>query len=174
MTGASGVGCDGIERGWCYYRNLVHTCYREARHLGKPGDKDAKLSVDDPDLQQAMARIAKWRVALGAASIFDKVAASRSTPAIRKPWEDITSLDLAQLKELFARSGWTRSYGGEKWAAIVALTIRLGNVLDAGDDPAVEGLCDEIAGAEHNSGRLVPRNAAEQRTRPTKWPQLCD
>jgi acyl-CoA synthetase (AMP-forming)/AMP-acid ligase II len=56
------------ERAWCFYRNLVHTCYREGRHLGKVGDRGARLEVDDPDLQRAMAQIAKWRRRLGGLS----------------------------------------------------------------------------------------------------------
>ena len=163
-----------IERCWCYYRNLVHTCYREARHLGAPADSHAKLEVDDPDLQRAMAGIRKWRDRLMDGSIFEKVASKTSTADIRKPWEEVTALTLAQLPDLFARDGWAPSYGGRRWAHIVELTLKLGDALDVGDDTSGSRLCDEIRTVEHNSGRLVPASVGEQQARPGKWPQPCD
>jgi hypothetical protein len=33
------------ERVWCYYRNLVHTVYREARHIGTPDDREVRCQV---------------------------------------------------------------------------------------------------------------------------------
>ena len=152
----------------------MHTCYREARHLGATGDSDAKLEVDDPDLQRAMGGIRKWRDRLMDGSIFEKVASKTSTAAIRKPWEEVTALTLVQIRDLFARDGWAPSYGGRSWAHIVDLTMKLGDALDVGDKTSGSRLCDEIRTVEHNSGRLVPMSVDEQQARPGKWPQLCD
>ncbi len=173
MTVPADIERARTDRAWCFYRNLVHTCYREARHLGKVGDKAAKLEVGNPDLQMAMAKIAKWRQQLEGRSIFDKVATKTSTTAIRQPWLDAVALDLRTLQKLFARPGWRDRCGGDRWASIVALTIRLGDALDSGNADAANRICDDIANVEHNTGRLVSRSVAEQQKLPTKWPQLC-
>lgn len=157
----------------CFYRNLVHTCYREARHLGAPGQSQARLVVRDPELQAAMAKIRNWRDRLEDGSLFEKVVERTAPERIRQPWEEATGLTLDQLQELFARPGWSRSYGGPRWAAIVELTRRLGAALDAGNADAAAKICDEVAEVKHNSGRLVPRTPREQALRPTKWPKLC-
>src|SRR5262249_759368 len=41
------------EQVWCYYRNLVHTVYREIRHIGESGDKEAKYQVPNHYLPAA-------------------------------------------------------------------------------------------------------------------------
>lgn len=49
------------QRAWCYFRNLVHTVYREARHVGPPEDTEAKLHVTGPVFALAARRCSKNR-----------------------------------------------------------------------------------------------------------------
>ncbi len=160
------------ERAWCYYRNLVQTVYRESRHLGGPGDAEAKLHVNEPSLAAVLANITKWRPVLKSTRLFEKIAHTTRTAAIRKPYEEVTGLRLEQLSDLFADPGWTRSYGGEKWERITQLTIDLGRAIDDGDAEQAEATCDRVSDIEHNTGPLVPRTRAQQNSE--KWPVLCD
>jgi hypothetical protein len=160
------------DRAWCYYRNLVHTVYREIRHIGASGDPEARLRVDEESLGREIANIRKWRSRLKTTALFDKIANKRSTASIRAPYEEVTGLQLDQLAALFGRPGWDRYYGGEKWKRIVELTLQLGTAIDADDGRGANALCEEISTIEHNSGRLVPRRSDEHNRE--KWPVLCD
>jgi hypothetical protein len=44
------MGMETLDRSnvaWCTFRNLLHAVYREARHVGPPGDPDAKLVLSE-------------------------------------------------------------------------------------------------------------------------------
>lgn len=159
-------------RAWCYYRNLVHTVYREARHIGASGDPEARLIVDDPDLRKNVANIRRWRYVLKGLTVFTRIEHASSTTKTRKPYEEMIGLSIEQLAELFGRPGWTRTYGGQKWRSIALETIALGQALDDGDGETAEAVCDRVRIIRHNSGPLVPETDADQIKE--KWPVLCD
>ena len=159
-------------RAWCYYRNLVQTVYREIRHVGGPDDEAARLVVDDDSFARSVGSIKSWRPKLKGTTIFDKVADKTSTVAVRKPYEEVTHFTLDQLCELFARSGWTSQYGGEKWRRITALAMELGDAIDADDNDRAIAICDQVYAIRHNSGPLVPHHREDHNRE--KWPVLCD
>jgi hypothetical protein len=151
---------------------LVHTVYREARHVGMPTDKEARLVVDDPDLTRQMALVRKWRQPLKGTTLFEKVRASSDTLAVRAPYEQTIELTLLDLSALFDRPGWRPGYGGAKWKRITELTLELGKALDADDTARATAVCEAVRSIEHNTGPLVPRSQASWNSE--KWPCLCD
>ena len=160
------------DRAWCYYRNLVHTVYREIRHAGSPKDPEAKLRVDDSEFAASMGLIKSWRPSLKSTRIYEKIENKTTTAAVLKPYEEVTRLRLEDLAALFGRPGWSSMYGGERWREIVMAAIELGEALDAANGERAEALCDKVRSLEHNSGRLVPRRKGDHNKE--KWPALCD
>lgn len=160
------------ELAWCYYRNLVHTCYREIRHVGTSTDPSAKLVIPDEEYPDAAARIRDSRQTLKGTSQFGRIRFAASTAEVQGPYEQITGLTFQQMSTLFDRDGWSRSYGGRRWKQIADLTARLGTALDDSDFAAARTICDEVRIVSHNSGRLVPRTDDEWNRE--KWPVLCD
>jgi hypothetical protein len=160
------------DRAWCYYRNLVQTVYREARHIGGGQDRDARLRVADPALGAAVANIRRFREALKSTRLFDKVRDATRTDGVTKPYEEATGLRLEEVAELFGRDGWYPTYGGPRWQRIASLAIELRDALEAGEGDRAEQICDTVRAIEHNSGPLVPRTR-DQHNR-EKWPVLCD
>jgi hypothetical protein len=163
-------------RAWCYLRNLVHTVYREARHVGPTDDGDAKLNPVSPAFAVAAGRCSKNRALLKGTSLFKKTAAATSVDEVLRPYRDITGLELADLVKLFAQPGWARNYGGQKWAAIARATIELAEALNHGDLDAALRVCTRVREIEHNTRRLVPspeewRSVSYLRE---KWPELCN
>lgn len=75
---------------WCYYRNLVQTVYREARHIGAPGDHAAHLHVDDASLGRELANLNKWRQKLKGLDVFRTIQHATSTEQVRRPYEEMT------------------------------------------------------------------------------------
>jgi hypothetical protein len=83
---------------WCYFRNLVHTVYREARHVEPSGDSAAKLRLDnDHPLAAAASRCSKSRAMLKGMSLFKQTAAEKSVDGVLRPYRDTTALELADL-----------------------------------------------------------------------------
>jgi hypothetical protein len=160
------------DRAWCYYRNLVHTVYREIRHAGGPSDPGAKLRVPDNEFAAAMVSVREWRDTLKGTWLFDRIRDEQTTTAIRRPYEEVTRMTIEEVRDLFGRPGWARAYGGERWRNITSLAIRLGEALDRDDTQEADQICEAVAAVEHNSGPLVPRTTGEQNVE--KWPCLCD
>lgn len=172
-TGADAMSATQ-DRGLCYYRNLVHTVYREARHIGAKGDPEARFNSWDPDLEPAIEAIVTSRSILDSLSIFRDINDEIVTSQIRAPYEQATLLTLPQLVNLFDQDGWRAGWGGLPWAAIGRLTIQLGDALDAQDDAAIDRLCNEAAVIEHNNGRLARSGGDVTAYKIVKWPVTCD
>jgi hypothetical protein len=167
---------DPQQRAWCYFRNVVHTAYREARHLGPPEDSEAKLRVTDSVFASAARLCSKNRKLLKGTSLFNETASALSVDDVLQRYRNATALALEDLETLFSRPGWTRGYGGPKWAVIARAAITLAQAVKTGDpDPALLA-CRLIQGIEHNTRKLVP-TAEEWRSTPylrEKWPELCN
>lgn len=164
-------------RAWCYFRNLVHTTYREARHVGPSWDHMAKLCLpDNHRLAEAAKHCSNNRALLKGTSLFKQTAAAKCVDEIVQPYRGATGLGLADLVSLFAEPGWAPSYGGEKWAAIAKATVELAEALTAGDLEAALKVCAVVQDIEHNSGRLVPslENWGSTPYLREKWPKLYD
>lgn len=73
------------EVAWCVFRNLVHAVYREARHLGPPGDHTAKLVVSDGAFASAAARCRVSRAVLKTTQLYQRTANAPSTEAVLRP-----------------------------------------------------------------------------------------
>lgn len=163
-------------RAWCYFRNLVHTVYREARHVGPAGDSGAKLRLaNNHALAAAGSRCSKNRALLKGTSLFKQTAAANSVDDVLRPYRDMTALELADLVLLFAEPGWATGYGGSKWADIGRATAELAEALKMDKLDAALRVCALVQGIEHNSRRLVP-SLEEWRSTPylrEKWPELC-
>ncbi len=164
------------QRAWCYLRNLVHTVYREARHVGPLGDSGAKLrlSTDHP-LAAAASRCSKNRALLKGTSLFKQTTVAKSVDDVLRPYRDTTALELADLTLLFAEPGWAVRYGGPKWAVIGEATAELADALNSGKLDAALRVCARVQEIEHNTRRLVP-SPNEWRSTPylrEKWPELC-
>jgi len=163
-------------RAWCYFRNLVHTTYREARHVGPSGDRTAKLCLPDNHLlTEAAKRCSSKRDLLKGTSLFEQTAAAKSVDDVVQPYRDATGLDLADLVSLFSERDWAPGYGGQKWVEIARTAAQLAEALNAGDLEAALKVCAKVQHIRHNSGRLVPslddwRSVPYQRE---KWPELC-
>jgi hypothetical protein len=162
------------ERAWCYYRNLVHAVYREARHVGPPGDPDARITVS-ADYQSAARKCRLNRSRLKSSVPFREVR-TRTTDAVIGAYQALTDLAPADLVAIFNLPGWRPSYGGKKWAAITQVLIRLKQEIDEGALDAACQTCEDILDLQHNSGPLVP-TLKEWRENPylrEKWPELWE
>jgi hypothetical protein len=163
-------------RAWCYFRNLVHTTYREARHVGPSWDHMAKLCLpDNHRLTEAAKRCSSKRALLKGTSLFKQTAAAKSVDDVVQPYRDAIGLDLADLASLFAERGWASRYGGQKWVAIARAAAELAEALNSGDLEAALKICAVVQDIQHNSGRLVP-SLEDWRSAPylrEKWPEPC-
>ena len=162
------------ERAWCYYCNLVHSVYREARHIGMAGDPKAKFIVSDSYLQAAQ-KCFKNRCQLKSSVPFRHVAAP-GTDSIIQVYQALTDLSPADLVTIFSTPGWVPSYGGQKWARITQVLLRLKQQIDEGALDEADQTCEDIRRLEHNSGPLVPTLEA-WRHNPylrEKWPGPWD
>lgn len=161
---------------WCYFRNLVHTVYREARHVGPSEDSAAKLRLDnDHPLEAAAGCCLKNRALLKGVSLFKQTAAAKSVDDVLRLYRDTTALELADLLLLFAEPRWASGYGGSRWAAIGRATAELAEALNLGKLDAALRVCALVQRIEHNTRRLVP-SLEEWRSTPylrEKWPELC-
>jgi hypothetical protein len=163
-------------RAWCYFRNLVHTVYREARHVGPAGDEAAKLQLSDKHpLVAAGRRCSKLRALLKGTSLFKQTAGAKAVDDVLRPYRDTAELELADLVLLFSEPGWTQDFGGPKWAAIARATAELADALNIGKLDVALKVCARVQEIEHNNGPLVP-SVEKWRSTPylrEKWPELC-
>jgi hypothetical protein len=159
------------ERVWRYYRNLVHAVYREARHVGPPGDADARVIVS-ATYQSAAHKCRINRSRLKSSVPFREVK-TPTTDAVISAYQALTDLAPADLVVVFNLPGWRRSFGGKKWAAITQVLIRLKQEIDQAALDAACETCEDILNLQHNSGPLVP-TLKEWREIPylrEKWPE---
>jgi hypothetical protein len=162
------------ERVWCYYRNLVHSMYREVRHIGEPGDYEAKCQIKGQYLAAAK-KIRKNRYKLKSTVPLRKIA-ELQTDKVISCYEVLTGLVPEDLAEIFRNMDWKLSYGGEKWAKIAELIIRLKREIDFKNLENALGICEEVREIRHNSGPLVPSLQEWEKNSwlKEKWPILCD
>jgi hypothetical protein len=163
---------------WCVLRNLVHTVYREARHLGPSGDPDAKVTVSDGHLLASAKQCRDARKDLESTSLYNATAKASTVREVLKRYEDKTDLAVDDLITVFNLPGWRRSYGGQKWARITEALKELVLALEAGNLEDADRISKDVYSLQHNSGPLVPsRLDWKQNTggfTRKKWPQLCD
>lgn len=162
------------ERVWCYYQNLVHTVYREVRHIGEPGDKEAKYQVPDQYLLAAQ-QCQQHRQTLKSSVPF-RNAKGVKTDDVIYCYETLTGLTLEDLLVIFSAPGWMTSYGGEKWAKITEVLLHLKREIDRGALEATLEICKEVRQVRHNSGPLVPSMQEWKKSAwvQEKWPILCE
>jgi hypothetical protein len=163
------------ERVWCYYRNLVHSAYREIRHIGEPGDPEAKCQVNDQYLF-AGKRCLKNRHTLKSSVPFRNITMLQTDEVIRC-YQELTGLEPKDLLKIFRDLKWNlSSYGGEKWAKITEVLIRLKREIDRSKLETALQICEEVRHLRHNSGPLVPSLQEWEKSSwlREKWPILCD
>lgn len=160
---------------WCVFRNLVHTVYREARHIGPAGDTRAKLTVDAGKFVVAAERCASVRQRLKRRALFDELSDRDTTGDVLGGYEELTTVSVEDLVIVFDSPGWMRQYGGPRWAKIARLLIELRQAIDAGDMAAMQSVCAQTRVVEHNSGLLVPSPDLweQEKYQREKWPKLC-
>lgn len=164
-------------RAWCYFRNLVHTTYREARHIGLGDDPMARLRVPGShQFSESARRCSGNRELLKGKSLFKGTATAKSVDEVVQPYRDVTGLDLKDLVSLFAEENWALQYGGKRWAKIAEVAVGLGEALRSADLDHALRVCAVVASIQHNSGKLVPSLENWQSTPylREKWPDLCD
>lgn len=160
---------------WCFFRNLVHAVYREARHVGSAGDAAAKLVIDDSRYAAAAAKCKSNRSLLDSKEPYSQTGSARTPEDVLCPYVRLTALTPEDLVEVYESSGWKPKYGGKKWAMIARSLIALRDALLKADVGAAGKLCDNLASLCHNSGRLVPTRAEWEQSPyiRRKWPELC-
>ena len=158
----------------CYFRNLVHTTYREARHIGTKEDKRAKCFVSQQYL--AAARLCQSNRENLKSGEPPGCTDTTSTDDIIEHYRSLTGLALEHLVSLFRQEPWNYNYGGNKWAVIAEHTIRLKTAIDEQDLRKTRAIAKAVRHLEHNSGPLVPDAATWHNCCwvQEKWPLLCD
>ena len=153
-----------IDRALCYFRNLVYTTYREARHLGTFG-RHADYVAEEPHC-----KLAKQREKDGFfRSLHNEVLGEVDVERVVKPFREATGLSLHDLPIIFgSEAKWHGSYGGSRWQCIAERTVHLRNAIAKEDWRLANELCDEVRTLRHNSGALVDPS------KPYKWPVDCD
>jgi hypothetical protein len=159
---------------WCYYRNALHSSYREIRHLGVEGDPQCR-AIAPPGYESQAEKCRSNRQQLKSSVPFRSVS-NKSVSAYINAYESLTGLEPEQLVELFTVASWTSSYGGEKWASIANLVVELGRAIDAVDTSECLSLCEQLRSIQHNSGSLIPTRAEWEQSpyKREKWPELCE
>lgn len=159
---------------WCYFRCLVQASYREARHIGPPGDFDAKCHVTG-GFSEAAALCSRNRKRLKSLDLWRSTERAKSTVEVLAPYMSVSGLAPEELPELFVLSTWQPGYGGHPWAHIAGVMSQLREAINEGGVTTVLALCEQARGLRHNSGPLVPsaEKWATDRWLQEKWPQLC-
>jgi hypothetical protein len=163
------------ERAWCYFRCLVQACYREARHVGPPGDEQATCEAKGEFAEAAM-QCQRNRANLKGLQLWETTQGARTTVEVIGPYVAISGLTPERLPSLFALPTWQPRYGGLPWVRIAEVMLELKEAIEEADAPRAKSLCDVTRGLNHNSGPLVPeverwQNDYWQRQ---KWPELCE
>ena len=159
---------------WCYFRNLVHTVYREIRHVGPREDKGANLCVTDSAFVAAVRQCAANRSLLKGTKLFEMTAGLTAVDDVLKPYNKTTGLRLSDLISLFEMPGWKKNYGGPRWAQISRMAQELEAALRDSDIQEALAICERIHQLRHNTGRVVPLPSEYHGYIREKWPQLCD
>lgn len=165
-----------LSREWCVLRNLVHTVYREARHLGPRGDPVAKVTVSGAPLLTKAEKCRATREELKSRHLFEHTAHAKSTADVFRPYQERTGLSVDDVIFLFKLPYWKSGYGGPPWARIAETLKELVSALEAGDIVRAREIADYVFRLRHNNGPLVPSRAEWERTPylQDKWPELCD
>jgi hypothetical protein len=135
------------ERVWCEYRNLVHTVYREVRHLGTPDDPDARYRVA-ARYWLAARQCRQHRHTLQSTVPFRHATGSR-TDDVMRCYEALTGLTPEDLVVIFRAPGWDAQYGGENWAHMVEVLLDLKGEIDRGVVDAAWQICEEVRRLHH-------------------------
>jgi hypothetical protein len=163
---------------WCVLRNLVHTVYREARHLGPSGDPDAMVTVSGGVLLPSAERCSLKRQNLKSVDLHTATATANTIEEVLKPYEETTGLTVDDLIMVFSLPNWKSQYGGPKWVQIAETLKKLVIAFEAGDLEQAHRISKAVYALHHNGGRLVPSSRSEweqgKRGYPEKWPELCD
>jgi hypothetical protein len=112
-------------KAWCYFRNLTHTVYREARHVGTVSDREAKFRISQGPLLAAAGRCSQNRARLKSQALFGATKNAKTTDEVIRPYLELTSLTPIHLMSWFNSKGWQAGYGGTRWAKITELLIKL-------------------------------------------------
>ncbi len=164
-------------RAWCVFRNLVHTVYREVRHLGPSRDRDAMVTVADDAPLAAAAKLCQMnRKKLKSNDLHGSTASARSPAEVLAPYREMTGLSVADMVTVFELPNWKLGYGGVKWARIAATLMNLLSALEADDMERANRIGSEVSSLCHNNGRLVPTGSEWKREQylREKWPELCE
>lgn len=154
-----------LDRIFCYFRNLVYTTFREARHLGTKGHHP-KYETCEEMCRDAKRQEDQWRVF---SVVYGRIREEGSVAGIVKPFEELLGLTMNDLPVVFGTaSQWRTGYGGEKWRAIADLAVTLAEAMQEENWTLANELCDEVRRVEHNSGPLVDPS------KPYKWKEDCD
>jgi hypothetical protein len=92
----------------CVFRNLVHTVYREARHLGPAGDPTACLTVTSGPLLAGAEQCRKFRARLKSTELFKRTAGAKTTAGVLKQYQELTGLSLSDVIVVFKLPGWRK------------------------------------------------------------------
>lgn len=162
-------------RHWCYFRCLVQAAYREARHIGPPGDQGANC-VATGEFSMAAELCSRNRTVLKTLDLWKRTDRAGSTDDVLEPYLAHTGLRPEELPAVFRLPGWRPGYGGEPWARIAEVLVKLRDAIDERNEAEAERLCDVAASLRHNSGTLVPSEHRwrADRWQQEKWPELCD
>ena len=159
---------------WCHFKNALHSAYREIRHIGPPGDHEARATITG-EFESAARTCQANREALKSTVPYRSVIVE-STTAYIEAYRVLTGLDPANLSFLFRTARWRGKYGGEKWAIICDTVIALRKAIDRGDLVTSRSLSLKVRSLCHNSGPLVPSRETWQHDawQQQKWPELCE
>jgi hypothetical protein len=162
------------ERVWCYYRNLVHSVYREIRHIGEPGDQKANCIVEGKYLS-ATKKIPNNRHVLKSSVPFREIA-ELQTDKVISCYQGLSGLTVEDVVEIFRNMEWNPGYGGEKWAKITEVLISSKREIDSNNLKTALQVCEEVRHLCHNSGPLVPSLKEWEKNSwlQEKWPIFCD
>jgi hypothetical protein len=95
-----------------------------------------------------------------ARELYHKTKQENNPHAVIAPYERKTGLSLEDIHRAFDEGDWRAPggkvhYGGPKWAAIAATTIKLRDALLASDEEAAWKHTQRLEELEHNNGPLV-------------------
>ena len=132
------------ETSWCYFRCLVQASYREARHIGPPGDSMARCEVTS-EFGRAAAQCSRNRARLKGLDLWRSTEPAQSTAEVLAPYVSASGLAPEELPGLFLLAAWQPSYGGRPWSRIAEVMLRLREAIDQGDVTAAETLRERLA-----------------------------
>jgi hypothetical protein len=161
---------------WCIFRNLVHAVYREARHLGPIGDREARVTVSTGPLLSAAQRCKVNRSELKSARLHEMTLHATSVSAVLQAYRERTGLDIDGVISVFRLPNWAHKYGGPKWAQIAEALKDLAAALEQRDFERAAAMSATVSTLNHNSGKLIPSRYEWEHNHylREKWPELCE